>query len=374
MATADVTLMTAPPGPMEPAHARVTRYIAVRFVSRTACHCPSSIWSSSRWETIPALLTNTSRPPSRARASSTSASTDAGSVTSQATTCQSPSWSPSSSASDAASELGRRWQTTPRAPRSANRSAIARPIPREPPVTRTRAPVKSSTPSVTLALMPPSPRSRRCAARRDPARRGAWAWSPDGGSARPPSREMPRGSPTRSAARRRRARLPSGAARRARVRVSRRPWRRPSRTPPRTPGGHPDGFEQTPSRVRAWDFSFQVDDEPVDGHRRRRAQRAQRRSERVLLWTALECVEGLGGLPVARDNEDVGLDRIAQQRLAQGSRRPPHFGGNRLPGPLELLLASRQHGEPQRGSNHVRHRPAERRGRVADTSGRARPP
>src|SRR3954470_25049036 len=141
-------------------------------------------------------------------------------------------------------------------------------------------------------------------------------------------------------------------------------------------GGRRYRPSRTPSLVRAWGISFQVGYELVDGHGRRRAQLAQWRGEHVLLRTALELAERLGGLPVACDDEDPGVARIARQRLAQVPGGPANLGGDRAPGGLEralLAFADRhRHRRPEHLGTLPRRYGAVRR--EIDRQSRRRPP
>ena len=83
---------------------------------------------------IPALFTSTSSEPPRSRSAATARPTDAGTVTSIASAIASPPRSRISAAVRSISAAVRAATATV-APRPANASAIARPIPRPPPVT-----------------------------------------------------------------------------------------------------------------------------------------------------------------------------------------------------------------------------------------------
>src|SRR5690606_3425458 len=102
-----------------------TRNAPVRFVSTTSVKSDSAIRNRSVSRVMPALATRTSTGPWVASTSSKAASTDAVSVTSHRTPDRPSGGSPL------------RYVTVTASPASANARAIARPIPRFPPVTKT---------------------------------------------------------------------------------------------------------------------------------------------------------------------------------------------------------------------------------------------
>ena len=104
----------------------------VRLVSMTEAQSSSDIRTSRVSAVMPALATSTSTGPWAASTSAKAASTAAGSVMSQRTSRQ-PSGAPPL-----------RVVTATRSPWARNASAMARPIPRLPPVTRTDRPDCSS--------------------------------------------------------------------------------------------------------------------------------------------------------------------------------------------------------------------------------------
>src|SRR5437667_4436754 len=107
------------------------------FVASTQSHCLAD--SSSPWRSTPeaALLTSTSRRPARRSTSATRRVISAGSLRSACRRCAVPPRSSMSRAVFSAAARFTKKFTKTRAPASANRSAIARPMPRPPPVTRT---------------------------------------------------------------------------------------------------------------------------------------------------------------------------------------------------------------------------------------------
>ena len=111
------------------------RNAPVRLVSTTPVNCSSDIRISSVSSVMPALATSTSTGPSSASTAVKAASTEAESVTSQRTP-NSPS---------GASPL--RWVTATRSPCLAKACAMARPIPRLPPVTST---VRATAPPLLM--------------------------------------------------------------------------------------------------------------------------------------------------------------------------------------------------------------------------------
>jgi hypothetical protein len=104
---------------------RAHRHEPVRLVSTTRVNCSSDIRISSVSSVMPALATSTSTLPSSASIAVNAASMDAASVMSDRTP-NVPSGAPLP-----------RCVTATRSPRSTNACAIARPIPRLPPVTNT---------------------------------------------------------------------------------------------------------------------------------------------------------------------------------------------------------------------------------------------
>ena len=103
-----------------------------------ACHSATETFSSgfADWpRTPPATYTRTSISPSRP-ADDTSRSIDAGSVTSIAAAWMMPS--PAVGPANRSTSSARRSQAHTCAPRSANASAMARPMPRAAPATMTR--------------------------------------------------------------------------------------------------------------------------------------------------------------------------------------------------------------------------------------------
>ena len=102
-----------------------TRYVPARLVSTTSLKS-SSLISASSWSRVtPALATSTSTGPCASSAALNAASTAAGSRTSQATAVSPGTGSPD------------REVTVTASPAAASRWAMARPMPRFPPVTRT---------------------------------------------------------------------------------------------------------------------------------------------------------------------------------------------------------------------------------------------
>src|SRR3954469_4774428 len=110
---------------------------------------------------MPALATSRSTPPARSTKASIACLTDALSVTSHGRTCAVPPRRPTSSASASSSSADRAASPTV-APRAARRSASARPMPREAPVTNALVPAAISTPRpyrpwITMASMASAP-------------------------------------------------------------------------------------------------------------------------------------------------------------------------------------------------------------------------
>src|SRR5712692_2489805 len=134
------TMTTAPPASsIRGAAARVIRYAPVRLTSRMCRHASTSC-SSARWRTgeTPAALTSTAGVPKRSTKAATARSQAAWSETS-ATSARPRS--PISAATASHSPAVR--TTTPTdAPSAARASAIDRPRPRPPPVTRHARPAK----------------------------------------------------------------------------------------------------------------------------------------------------------------------------------------------------------------------------------------
>src|SRR5262245_16815605 len=123
---------------------------ARRLTFTVASHSSAVVCSSGLPDPpTPALFTSTSSPPSAAAAPSTTRRQPATSPRSPgAATARSRSPSPSSAAATEAALLP---FTATRAPAARNASTVARPIPRVPPVTRTRLPVRFMNGS-TLAI------------------------------------------------------------------------------------------------------------------------------------------------------------------------------------------------------------------------------
>src|SRR3954463_6070386 len=115
--------------------------------SRTSSLRSQSHWAASPVSTsAPALLTHTSRPPSRSRACATSASQPARPPRSAwASSAPPPRALIRSATADAASALSR-WVTRTVAPAPPNASAIAAPMPLLAPVTTARIPSSERTP------------------------------------------------------------------------------------------------------------------------------------------------------------------------------------------------------------------------------------
>src|SRR3954469_19674786 len=110
---------------------------------------------------MPALATSRSTPPARSTKASIACLTDALSVTSHGRTCAVPPRRPTSSDSASSSSADRAASPTV-APRAARRSASARPMPREAPVTNALVPAAISTPRpyrpwITMASMASAP-------------------------------------------------------------------------------------------------------------------------------------------------------------------------------------------------------------------------
>ena len=112
----------------------VTRNTPDRLVSMTSDQASSPMRSTRVSWVMPALATRTSTGPQVSSMVSNAALTWAGSVTSQANARRPPAPPPPSSSTTPDREV-----TATRSPWSANHRAVARPMPRVPPVTSTDA-------------------------------------------------------------------------------------------------------------------------------------------------------------------------------------------------------------------------------------------
>src|SRR6267142_4547210 len=129
--------MIRPPEVMIRAASWARMRSARAFVAMTQSHCLGESSSPSRSTPDAALLTTTSSRPARRSTSATSRLISAGSLRSAWSRCaEPPRRSTSCAVFSAASRFTKKFTNT-QAPASAKRSAIARPMPRPPPVTRT---------------------------------------------------------------------------------------------------------------------------------------------------------------------------------------------------------------------------------------------
>src|SRR5438105_11072323 len=128
----------------------------LRLVSSTASQSASVTARAGLRMLVPALLTSTSIRPKASRASPTNRATSAGRVTSPSRARTRP---PCARSPSAASSPRSRWRLTMTrsAPKRARPSAMARPRPREAPVTSTTLPPTSSPPGAMLAQARPLP-------------------------------------------------------------------------------------------------------------------------------------------------------------------------------------------------------------------------
>ena len=133
---------------MRGAAARIARTAWKRFSSKVRAHSSGVDSRSAPPAVPPTLATSRSTPPSAAAAASTNRSTSPGAVTSATTPCAVPPPA-RSSASAASSPSAERAQMPTRQPSAASRRALARPMPRLPPVTRAILPARprSTAPS-----------------------------------------------------------------------------------------------------------------------------------------------------------------------------------------------------------------------------------
>ena len=129
---------------------RTQRNGPVRFVASTSSQASSESIIKCASRAIAALLTSTSTPP-RSFSSPKSATTACASRTSDRRTTCSPPTCASAAAADSASLSRAAHVTVTAAPARANASAIARPIPRVPPVTSARRPASARV-EKTLAI------------------------------------------------------------------------------------------------------------------------------------------------------------------------------------------------------------------------------
>src|SRR6266849_6525140 len=129
--------MIRPPEAMSRAASWARIRSARAFVAITQSHCLGESSSPSRSTPDAALLTSTSRRPARRSTSATRRLISAGSLRSACSRCAVPPRSSTSRAVFSAASRFTKKFTKTRAPASAKRSAIARPMPRPPPVTRT---------------------------------------------------------------------------------------------------------------------------------------------------------------------------------------------------------------------------------------------
>ena len=115
----------------------------VRFVWMTASHSSGDILASDRSRVIPALLTSASIFPKRSTTFATAFSTASASWTSQPNTNAVPPLVAISAATCSAASSLLTKPTATDAPQRPSSSAIARPMPRDPPVTRQALPFRS---------------------------------------------------------------------------------------------------------------------------------------------------------------------------------------------------------------------------------------
>src|SRR6266850_3672072 len=126
-----------PPDAMSRAASWARTSSARAFVAITQSHCLGESSSPPRSTPDAALLTSTSRRPARRSTSATRRLISAGSLRSAGSRCAVPPRSSTSRAVFSAASRFTKKFTKTRAPASPKRSAIARPMPRPPPVTRT---------------------------------------------------------------------------------------------------------------------------------------------------------------------------------------------------------------------------------------------
>ena len=110
----------------------------------TASHSSGDILASERSRVIPALLTSTSIVPNRSTTLATAGSIVSGSATSRPNANDWPPEATISAATASAPSLLCAYPTATDAQWRPSSSAIARPMPREPPVTRHALPIRSS--------------------------------------------------------------------------------------------------------------------------------------------------------------------------------------------------------------------------------------
>src|SRR5213592_3631184 len=167
----DAMLMTRPPP-----FCRIMSFVAARVMRNAPRRLTSMTWSQSSSfmrtrrpsRMTPALLTRMSTRPNRCLAASTRRSASSRLAASAATPRTAPPCA-SSSFAERWSRSASRPETTTAAPSSASNAAIARPMPRPPPVTiatrPSRAPFVIGSPR--LRLSPARPRSRARLDRRE---------------------------------------------------------------------------------------------------------------------------------------------------------------------------------------------------------------